>query len=1337
MRTIASQIDETNTERASPSQTANVLPHRNHYFTWLSIFFLALLTTMTATALRAQSVNDAYAPVMNSIYVYDAVIQPDGKALVIGEFTTVNGVPRQGIARLNHDGTLDTTFVASTYTGTQSYIGKIALQADGKIVVGGQFATFNGTPRYNITRLNADGTSDANFFPGNGIGVSGPVAAIAIQPDGRILIGGDFTTTEYGVLRYGIARLNTDGRTDATFNIGSGTNSVASVAVILVQTDGKIVVGGRIFTFNGVATTGLFRLNADGSRDSSFPAGTGFGFDPNNGIGAPFISNAVLQKDGRIVVQGDFNSLNGVARLGFARLNPDGTLDTSFNVAGSNNCCARKLVLLKSGQILVVGSFNSFSGQQYLGIGYNDAVRLNENGSVDRSFHIARYLLQANNGALSSAAEQSDGSIILVGPFSAFGGNPHTGIVRVDQRGIEETQLPTSRYAPNAGVTAMALESSGSILMAGNFTTVGGVAQRSVARLASDFTQAAYADADNFDAGTGASGGLLNLISVLALDNSGRILVGGSFGSFNGNGQKNIARLNADGSIDTGFSQSIGQIDIVERVTAIVVQPDGKIIVGGTFLTVGGTTFPRIVRLNADGSIDASFNTGAGPNGDVYAVALQPDGKILIGGGFDMVDGVAKNHLARLNANGSVDTGFIAQGYGPLLDRVTHIVLHPDKKMIVAAANATDVRMYRFDTNGNSDRTFANNSALIFGDFTNGNVSIRSIVLQADGKFIVAGNFQRADYFAAINIARFNENGQGEQSFSADTNGAVNAMVLQPDGKVLMGGDFSTIKGESRVRVGRLSATEPALYSFASLGTNGVQWVQNGTAPALTDVHFDFSGNAVNWLSFEELGLGSPKFVNGAWRIQPWTITENLNFYVRGRAHGAMSNSGDSRISRVQNLYVKSAPTFKLTVFLNGPGTVTAAGLTCSGATCTGSYPVGTSVTITAVPNSNSRFSAFGGAGCGMAPSCTLVMSVDTSVEAVFVTSAIACGKARPDLNNDGIGDLLVRDDNGVINVYFMNGTKASSFATLLASGANWTIAHTGDFNGDCKTDLLFRNVADGSVFAFLMNGPIVLKYTPLLGPGSPWVPVQVADFNGDGKADILWRNSNDGSHVMWLMDGTSIIGGGNVIAAGPWVATHTADFNGDGKADILWRNSTDGSIAMWLMDGRTVTGGGTLLGASSNVVTHTADFNGDGTPDILLRNTVDGTVTQWLMSGSTITTNTVILGPGAWVATHLGDLNGDGKADIVWRNSGDGTIASWLMDGAIILGNSPATNATILLGPNSGYVVQEQLDLNNDGKADIVWRGSDGSVVIWLMNGFTLAGASTFIGAGTFRVVP
>ncbi len=187
--------------------------------------------------------------------------QPDGKILIGGWLTQYNGTTRNDIARLNSDGSLDTSF--NPGSGVHGSISSIALQPDGKILIGGEFTQYNGTTRNNIARLNPDGSLDTSFNPGGG--ANGEVYSIALQPDGKILIGGWFF--EYnGTSRNNIARLNPDGSLDTSFNPGSGTN--ISINSIALQPDGKILIGGGFTQYNGTPRNGIARLNSSGGSSS-------------------------------------------------------------------------------------------------------------------------------------------------------------------------------------------------------------------------------------------------------------------------------------------------------------------------------------------------------------------------------------------------------------------------------------------------------------------------------------------------------------------------------------------------------------------------------------------------------------------------------------------------------------------------------------------------------------------------------------------------------------------------------------------------------------------------------------------------------------------------------------------------------------------------------------------------------------------------------------------------------------------------------------------------------------------------------------------------------------
>ncbi|MCA3067815.1 MAG: delta-60 repeat domain-containing protein, partial [Rhodocyclaceae bacterium] len=200
--------------------------------------------------------------------VLTLALQPDGKVLIGGSFTTYNGTSRNSIARLNADGTLDNTF--NPGTGANSEVYSLALQPDGKVLIGGSFTTYNGTSRNYIARLNADGTLDNTFNPGTG--ANSRVRTLALQPDGKVIIGGRFTTYN-GTSRDYIARLNADGTLDNTFNPGTGAND--QVQTLALQPDGKVIIGGDFTSYNGTSRNRIARLNADGTLDNTFNPGTG------------------------------------------------------------------------------------------------------------------------------------------------------------------------------------------------------------------------------------------------------------------------------------------------------------------------------------------------------------------------------------------------------------------------------------------------------------------------------------------------------------------------------------------------------------------------------------------------------------------------------------------------------------------------------------------------------------------------------------------------------------------------------------------------------------------------------------------------------------------------------------------------------------------------------------------------------------------------------------------------------------------------------------------------------------------------------------------------------
>jgi uncharacterized delta-60 repeat protein len=719
-------------------------------------------------------------------------LQPDGKILVGGDFTTYNGVVQYRITRLNSDGTLDTGF--NSGAGFNSTVNAITLQPDGKILVGGEFTTYNGFTRGRIARLKADGTRDTSFGVGVGTGFNtSAVLSIVLQPDGKILAAGGFSGYN-GTSQNYITRLNSDGTLDTGFNSGTGFGGPDPAArVITLQPDGKILVGGDFTTYNGVAQNRITRLNSDGTRDTGFDSGTGFS-NP--------VRKIVLQPDGKILVGGVFSTYNGVTVNRIVRLNTDGTRDTGFSTEGTGfGNIIHAIALQSDGKLLVGGEFTTYNG-----IFLNRIQRLNADGTRDTGFVIGTGF----NNIVYTIVSQSDGNILVGGLFTSYNGNPRKAIVRLTSSGqIQSIALPVSTYTVvlpyilntgtgfNNSVRAIALQPDGKILVDGEFTTYNGVTVNRIVRLNTDGTR---------DPGFVSGTGLNQAVFAIALQPDGKILVAGSVSSYNGvYGGLGMVRLNADGTFDTGFS--IGSGFNATPVYAITIQPDGKILVGGRFTGFNGTSQSRITRLNADGTRDTGFSIGTGFTGgylDLNAIVLQPDGKILAGGNFTSYNGVIQNHITRLNTDGTLDTGFTGGVAPGLSGLVQNIALQSDGKILVGgnfnSYNGTSQsKITRLNADGTRDTGFS------IGTGFNGDP--QTIVLQPDGKILVGGNFNSYNGVTQYGITRLNSDGSRDTSFVIGTGftstggSVVYAITLQPNGKILVGGDFTAYNGVTENRI--------------------------------------------------------------------------------------------------------------------------------------------------------------------------------------------------------------------------------------------------------------------------------------------------------------------------------------------------------------------------------------------------------------------------------------------------------------------------------------------------------------------------------------------------------
>jgi uncharacterized delta-60 repeat protein len=345
--------------------------------------------------------------------IYTIALQGDGKILIGGFLVSYNGVSSGGIARLNSDGSLDTSF-AAVGAGADADVCSIALQDDGKILIGGYFHNYNGIGRGSVARLNSDGSLDTSFLA-TGEGAEYPVYSVAVQSNGKILIGGQFATYN-GTSRGRIARLNSDGSLDTSF-LATGVGADQTVYAIALQGDGKILIAGYFTAYNGVSRGYVARLNGDGSLDTSFLS-TDVGADRG-----PILSIAE-QGDGKVLIGGGFYYFNGIRRNMVARLNSDGTLDATFLATGNGaDGDVRSVVLQNDGEILIGGGFIDYNG-----IGRRGIARLNSDGSLDTSFLVTG---TGTNGWLYSVAVLSDGKILIGGQFTTYNGTARGNFARI------------------------------------------------------------------------------------------------------------------------------------------------------------------------------------------------------------------------------------------------------------------------------------------------------------------------------------------------------------------------------------------------------------------------------------------------------------------------------------------------------------------------------------------------------------------------------------------------------------------------------------------------------------------------------------------------------------------------------------------------------------------------------------------------------------------------------------------------------------------------------------------------------------------------------------------
>lgn len=712
--------------------------------------------------------------------------------------------------------------------------------SDGKVIIAGDFTGYridntvvNKTG--SIIRLNTDLSYDSTFDIGKKL--VGPIYSIALQSTGKILVAGSFTSYNGTTLDRSLLRFNTDGSLDTTFKSTQG--KYGGIKQLHVGSDNKF------YTVAG-STINRFSVNGDPEPFSRSYGNSSIALKVDNN-GNVFIGAYAFQ--GQQVLKIGPNDY------------PASGYDPGYD---RFDCLISCLDIQSDGKILVGGSFSSYGSQYTSYTSVNYLIRLNSDGSHDKSFAcpelVGEYLGSCINPKVTAVLVQPDKKILVGGIFPAYKGAPSKNLIRLNADGTIDNTFVTGT-GTNAGINSISLRSNGNILVCAS-NDLNGVFINPLFYNSYDIKT--FFELDS-------KGKLVNREKSSVID--AKKIIKGSDGKFHIIGEsrspyhRGLKTINNNGTllVNTNLFEGFdnkpegwsGQIKATSCLDAVI-QPDGKIILVGEFDKYNDILADGLVRLNSDYTVDTSFNTGqsfAHKYGDpsIRSVALQPDGKIIVGGYFDTFRGKpVSGKIIRLNPNGELDTTFnynndnadapfqiVVQPDGKILINVFGLLrlnpdgtldtpfnpdpypgyngkfaLLPDGKILIPHDN----KIKRINSDGSIDTSF--NS----GQFDN-SVS-NSFAIQSDGKILCAGRFNNYNNVSTRGLLRLNSDGTLDPGFNIGTgfNAKVESVLVEPDGKILVAGSFNNYNGAWCNGSVRLLGGDAFLVS----GQNRIDYNNNG-----------------------------------------------------------------------------------------------------------------------------------------------------------------------------------------------------------------------------------------------------------------------------------------------------------------------------------------------------------------------------------------------------------------------------------------------------------------------------------------------------------------------------
>ena len=1017
--------------------------------------------------------------------------------------------------------------VITDIAGSEDQANAVALQPDGKIVVAGR------SGRWSVARYNPNGTLDTTF-DGDGkvllalIGANGGAQEVFVLPDGKIIVAGTAESSGGG---FAVAKLNADGSLDTTFGTNGtavtsfGTSITASGNAGILQPDGKILVIGHLIygSTTNVEDWAAARFNADGTLDTTFGSGGKAILNIRNSDEA---FGAKLQTDGKIVIAGFSAPDNGTGNLTLARLNGDGSFDTTFGNGGKvispfANNFATSVAILPDGKILAAGSVFTGNKDDFT------AERYNADGSLDTTFgtngRVVSVLSSSSNRA-NDVVLQPDGKFILSG-YSVVGGRQHFALARYTANGALDPTfsgdgIQNSIIRFTSAIQQTVVQPDGKILSVGGTTAVPGSGSTN------DFALVRYDTDGSGPSPTGTP-------TPTPATPTPTPTPGGTLdATFNANGKQ---------IFNFGTSEA--------RANAMRLQTDGKIVLGGAATVAGsGVQQFALARLNQSGALDTTFGTGGKTQATynsasvINSIALQPDGKIVAAGATVMTNNIAG--IARFTASGALDTAFGTNGFVTVqpiggntpVSEARDVVVQADGKIVVvgraynAVGGSTDgFFVLRLNADGSRDTAFGANGIILI-DFTGNYELATAVALQADGKIVAAG-INSGGSGQALVLARLNQNGTYDASFNGNgklvTTLAVSdnaRLVIQPDGKIIAGGNGNQVFVAHRFNA---DGSRDNLFS-ATINTNGA----NFSSSYIYSLALQADGKLIG------AGGNTDTFV---FRTQPNGALDG-SFGTNGRLILDVSGVGSSDAANA----VAIQPDGKIVtggfIYSNSNAVINFAVVRL--------YPGGGNFTV------QKPVADFDGDGKSDLSVFRPANGFWYIRQANNNFSSVQFGQegdqlAPADYDGDGKTDIAVWRAGAFAYFYILNSADNTFRAAQFGQTGDNPSA-VGDWDGDGKADLAVYRSASAS------GGQSFFYYRPSSQTAVDFVPVQWGtsgdkamrgDFDGDGKADAaVFRPSNN----IWYMRQSS----NNQARYEQWGASGDkftgGDFDGDGRTDLV-----------------------------------------------------------------------------------------------------------------------------------------------------------------------------------------